>query len=123
MVEGSIDVVKGVGTIVVNQRIPSGVDSETLGDQAIATFGVFLSVGTHAVSITGDNAEVVNNPPVAIGGTSLARGESTETDAEVAGFKSRNGGEFHEVMLIRDNDDLKEFMNTYGLEHVDKEYP
>ena len=90
VVEGSIDVVKGVGTIVVNQRIPSGVDSETLGNQAIATFGVFLSVGTHAVSITGDNAEVVNNPPVAIGGTSLARGESTETDAEVAGSNSGN---------------------------------
>ena len=45
------------------------------------------------------------------------------TGEQVAGFKSRTGGEFHEVMLIRDNDDLKEFMNTYGLEHVDKEYP
>ena len=88
VVEGSIDVVKGVGTIVVNQRIPSGVDSETLGNQAIATLGVFLSVGMHAEGISGDDAEVVNNPPVAIGGTSFARGESTETDAEVAGFKS-----------------------------------
>ena len=44
------------------------------------------------------------------------------TGEQVAGFKSRNGGEFHEVMLIRDNDDLKEFMKTYGLDHVDKEY-
>ena len=87
VVEGSIDVVKGVGTIVVDQRIPSGVDSETLGNQAIATLGVFLSVGTHAEGISGDDAEVVNNPPVAIGGTSFARGESTESDAEVAGFK------------------------------------
>ena len=44
------------------------------------------------------------------------------TGEQVAGFKSRNGSEFHEVMLIRDNDDLKEFMKTYGLDHVDKEY-
>ena len=44
------------------------------------------------------------------------------TGEQVAGFKSRNGGEFHEVMLIRDNDDLKEFMKAYGLDHVDKEY-
>ena len=49
--------------------------------------------------------------------------ESICTGEQVAGFKSRAGGEFHEVMLIRDNDDLKEFMNTYGLDHVDKEYP
>ena len=44
------------------------------------------------------------------------------TGEQVAGFKSRSGGEFHEVILIRDSDDLKEFMKTYGLEHVDKEY-
>ena len=44
------------------------------------------------------------------------------TGEQVAGFKSRSGCEFHEVMLIRDSDDLKEFMKTYGLEHVDKEY-
>ncbi len=44
------------------------------------------------------------------------------TGEQVAGFKSKTGGEFHEVMLIRDDDDLKEFMNTYGLDHVDKEY-
>ena len=44
------------------------------------------------------------------------------TGEQVAGFKSRSGGEFHEVMLIRDDDDLEEFMKTYGLDHVDKEY-
>ncbi len=44
------------------------------------------------------------------------------TGEQVAGFKNRTGGEFHEVMLIRDNDDIKEFMKTYGLDHVDKEY-
>ena len=44
------------------------------------------------------------------------------TGEQVAGFKSRTGGEFHEVMLIRDDDDLEEFTKTYGLDHVDKEY-
>ena len=41
---------------------------------------------------------------------------------QVAGFKDKETGEFHEVMLIRDQRDLTEFMNAYGLEHVDKEY-
>ena len=41
---------------------------------------------------------------------------------QVAGFKDKETGEFHEVMLIRDNQDLAEFKQTYGLEHVDKEY-
>lgn len=32
-----------------------------------------------------------------------------------AGFKDLNGGAFHEVMLIRGSEDLKEFMEMYGL--------
>ena len=41
---------------------------------------------------------------------------------QVAGFKDKTTGEFHEVMLIRDQKDLYDFMKQYGLDHVDKEY-
>ena len=41
---------------------------------------------------------------------------------QVAGFKNRENGEFHEVMMIKDQNELKEFMRQYGLDHVDKEY-
>ncbi len=41
---------------------------------------------------------------------------------QVAGFKDREIGEFHEVMLIRNDQDLAEFKQAYGLERVDKEY-
>ena len=41
---------------------------------------------------------------------------------QVAGFKDLETGAFHEVMLIRDDRDLAEFKQEYGLEHVDKEY-
>ncbi len=41
---------------------------------------------------------------------------------QVAGFKDRETGEFHEIMLIRNNEDKAVFMRTYGLEKVDKEY-
>ena len=41
---------------------------------------------------------------------------------QVAGFKDRETGEFHEVMLIRNDQDLAEFKQAYGLERVDKEY-
>ncbi len=41
---------------------------------------------------------------------------------QVAGFKNLETGEFHEVMLIRDSNDLAEFKQVYGLEKVDKEY-
>ncbi len=41
---------------------------------------------------------------------------------QVAGFKNLETGEFHEVMLIRDSNDLAEFKQVYGIEKVDKEY-
>jgi hypothetical protein len=44
------------------------------------------------------------------------------TGEQVAGFKNKETGVFHEVMLIRDNKDLAEFKQAYGLEHIDKEY-
>ncbi len=41
---------------------------------------------------------------------------------QVAGFKNKETGEFHEVMLIRNDRDLADFKQAYGLERVDKEY-
>ena len=35
---------------------------------------------------------------------------------QVAGFQDIHTGAFEEVMLIRGNDDLAKFMNTYGIE-------
>lgn len=37
------------------------------------------------------------------------------TGETVAGFRQRGNGRFDEVMLIRDEDDLKHFMDLYGL--------
>ena len=41
---------------------------------------------------------------------------------QVAGCKVIHTGQFEEVMLIRGEKDLKEFMETYGIETVSKEY-
>ena len=41
---------------------------------------------------------------------------------QVAGFKEKGTGEFHEVMLIKNEQDLDEFKKAYNLERVDKEY-
>ena len=41
---------------------------------------------------------------------------------QVAGFKDIHTRKFEEVMLIRGEKDLKEFMETYGIETVSKEY-
>ncbi|MBB2181880.1 aspartate dehydrogenase [Lachnospiraceae bacterium MD1] len=41
---------------------------------------------------------------------------------QVAGFKDKVTGEFHEVMLIRNQHELTEFMKEYKLKHIDKEY-
>ena len=41
---------------------------------------------------------------------------------QVAGFKDRKTGEFHEIMLIRDERELEAFKKAYQLEHIDKEY-
>lgn len=41
---------------------------------------------------------------------------------QVAGFKNIHTGEFHEVMLIKNDDDKTTFMKTFGLDKVDKEY-
>ncbi len=44
------------------------------------------------------------------------------TGEQVAGFKDKETGVFHDVMKIKDNQDLYDFMKTYGLDYVDKEY-
>lgn len=44
------------------------------------------------------------------------------TGEQVAGFKDIRTGKFEEVMLIRDNRELNEFMEMYGISEVAKEY-
>lgn len=44
------------------------------------------------------------------------------TGEQVAGFKDKQTGHFTEIMLIRNDRDLNEFMKMYGLSEVPKEY-
>ncbi|RKM59731.1 aspartate dehydrogenase [Butyrivibrio sp. XB500-5] len=44
------------------------------------------------------------------------------TGEQVAGFKDLVTGEFHEIMLIRDEKDVEDFKKAYGVEKVEKEY-
>ena len=41
---------------------------------------------------------------------------------QVAGFKDREAGKFHEAAFIRNEKELKEFMEIYGIEKITKEY-
>ena len=41
---------------------------------------------------------------------------------QVAGFKNIKTGEFHEVMLIRRDEDLQNFKRIYGVDKVEKVY-
>ena len=41
---------------------------------------------------------------------------------QVAGFKDRETGKFHEAAFIRNEKELKEFMEIYGIEKITKEY-
>lgn len=41
---------------------------------------------------------------------------------QVAGFKNIHTEKFEEIMLIRNKQDLEEFMKMYGLETIKKEY-
>ena len=41
------------------------------------------------------------------------------TGEQVAGFKDLETGKFHEVMLIRDEGDLQEFLRLYGVAEED----
>lgn len=44
------------------------------------------------------------------------------TGERVAGFKDIRTGKFKDIMLIRNDRDLKSFMDTYGISDIDKEY-
>lgn len=44
------------------------------------------------------------------------------TGEKVAGFKDIHTGKFQEVMLIRNEKDLENFMEMYDLDNVPKEY-
>ena len=45
------------------------------------------------------------------------------TGGQVAGFKDLSGGEFEEVMLIRNESDLQDFREQYGItENIEKIY-
>ena len=44
------------------------------------------------------------------------------TGEQTAGFRSNTTGDFHEVMLIRNEQDLDEFRRTYGVSQIKKEY-
>ncbi len=41
---------------------------------------------------------------------------------QVAGFKNVKTGEFHEVMMIRSEEDLQLFKQTYKIDKVEKVY-
>lgn len=44
------------------------------------------------------------------------------TGEQVAGFRDIRTGKFEEVTLIRNDRELQEFMETYGIAKVTKEY-
>lgn len=44
------------------------------------------------------------------------------TGERVAGFKDIRTGKFKDIMLIRNDRDLKSFMDAYGISDIDKEY-
>lgn len=44
------------------------------------------------------------------------------TGEEVAGFKDHKSGKFMEVMAIHNEADYEEFLETYDLQTVEKEY-
>ncbi|MCM1288803.1 MAG: aspartate dehydrogenase [Clostridium sp.] len=44
------------------------------------------------------------------------------TGERVAGFKDIRTGKFKDIMLIRNDRDLKSFMDTYGISEIEKEY-
>lgn len=44
------------------------------------------------------------------------------TGEKVAGFKNIQTGKFEEVTLIRDDRELREFMERYGISEVTREY-
>lgn len=44
------------------------------------------------------------------------------TSEQTAGFQNIHTGRFTEISPIRSEQDLENFMNTYGIEHIEKIY-
>jgi hypothetical protein len=44
------------------------------------------------------------------------------TGEQVAGFRDLTTGKFHDIMLIKNPQDLDEFMKSYGIETISREY-
>ncbi len=44
------------------------------------------------------------------------------TGEQVAGFKDLHTGKFSDIMLIRNEKDLQEFKNIYGITEIGKEF-
>jgi hypothetical protein len=44
------------------------------------------------------------------------------TGEQVAGFRDLTTGKFHDIMLIKNPQDLDEFMKSYGIESISREY-
>jgi hypothetical protein len=44
------------------------------------------------------------------------------TGEQVAGFKNLETGKFEEVMLIKSDNDLRDFKEMYGITEISKEY-
>ena len=44
------------------------------------------------------------------------------TGEQTTGFRDKKTGAFREIMLIRDEKDLQEFKDTYGVKELKKEY-
>ncbi len=41
---------------------------------------------------------------------------------QVAGFKDLSTGKFEDIMLIKNDNDLKRFMKIYNIDYIDKIY-
>ncbi|XCP85055.1 aspartate dehydrogenase [Roseburia hominis] len=44
------------------------------------------------------------------------------TGEQVAGFKDLHTGKFQDIMLIRNDEDLRKFKEMYGVDEITKEY-
>lgn len=44
------------------------------------------------------------------------------TGEQVAGFKDIHTGKFEDIMLVRGQKDLDDFMKRYGITEIEKEY-
>ena len=44
------------------------------------------------------------------------------TGEQVAGFKDINSGKFEDIMLIKTEKDLKDFMSRYDISEIEKDY-